>query len=64
MLRKTISLDTGLLLLLLVAVGILCVSCYRMPTDNDYSVIPVTNNRDITGEGEKDENNVLPTLNY
>lgn len=44
--------------------AVITTSCYRMPTPNDYSVIPVTNNRDITGEGEKDENNVLPTMNY
>lgn len=24
--------------------------CYRMPTDQDYSVIPTTNNPDITGD--------------
>lgn len=25
-------------------------SCYRMPTDDDYSLIPMTNNRDFTRE--------------
>lgn len=23
-------------------------ACYRMPTENDYSLIPNTNNRDLT----------------
>lgn len=29
---------------------ILCGSCYRMPTDNDFSVVPTTNNPAVTGE--------------
>ncbi|MCE5317207.1 MAG: hypothetical protein LLG04_07580 [Parachlamydia sp.] len=24
--------------------------CYRMPTEDDYCVIPTTNNPDVTGE--------------
>lgn len=24
--------------------------CYRMPTENDYCVIPTTNNPNVTGE--------------
>lgn len=29
---------------------LLATSCYRMPNDDDYCVIPTTNNRDITGD--------------
>jgi hypothetical protein len=36
----------------------LLVSCYRMPTEDDYSVVPLTNNRDITQE----KVNPLPQL--
>lgn len=28
----------------------LLAGCYRMPTDQDFSVIPTTNNPDITGD--------------
>lgn len=31
-------------------VMILSTSCYRMPSDDDYCVIPITNNRDLTGD--------------
>lgn len=27
-------------------------SCYRMPNEDDYSVIPMTNNRDFNKEGD------------
>lgn len=37
-------------------------SCYRFPTENDYSLIPSTNNRDFTGEGNGA--NKLPTVGY
>lgn len=37
------------------------VSCYRMPTEDDYSVIPMTNSPDFTREGE---NPLLPNTNY
>lgn len=33
-------------------------SCYRMPTADDYSVIPMTNNRDFNKEGDSP---LLPT---
>lgn len=29
---------------------VLCVGCYRMPSDDDYSLVPTTNNPDITGD--------------
>lgn len=35
-------------------------SCYRMPTDDDYSLIPMTNNRNFTRE--KSEG--LPGVGY
>jgi hypothetical protein len=62
MTQKNISLKITLLAASLMVLA--CTSCYRMPRENDYSVIPMTNNRDLTGEGEKYENNSLPTLNY
>lgn len=34
---------------LILAAGVL-VSCYRMPSEDDYCVVPTTNNRDITGD--------------
>ncbi len=35
----------------LLFVMILISSCYRMPSDDDYCVIPTTNNPDVTREG-------------
>ncbi|MFA6916745.1 MAG: hypothetical protein WC222_10145 [Parachlamydiales bacterium] len=37
------------LALLLVTITTLT-SCYRMPTDQDYCVLPTTNNRNVTRE--------------
>lgn len=34
--------------------------CYRMPTDDDYSLIPMTNNRDFT----KEKAEALPGMSY
>lgn len=36
--------------------------CYRMPTDDDYCVVPTTNNRDITRE--RTESSHVPQVNY
>lgn len=36
-------------------------SCYRMPGDDDYSVIPTINNRDVTRE--VDGNPLMPNMN-
>lgn len=36
-------------------------SCYRMPTDEDYCVIPTTNNPDITRETG---GQLLPSMSY
>lgn len=41
-------------------VTVVLTSCYRMPTDDDYSLIPMTNNRDFTRE--KSEG--LPGVGY
>ena len=41
---------------------LLCLtSCYRMPTDDDFSVIPTTNNPDVTGEKP---GNWTPNVSY
>jgi hypothetical protein len=34
-----------------------CISCYRMPTENDFSVVPTTNNPAVTCEKP---NTILP----
>lgn len=39
----------------------LCQSCYRMPTEDDFSVVPTTNNPDVTCEKPR---NLLPGLGY
>jgi hypothetical protein len=38
------------------------VGCYRMPTEEDYSVVPSTNNPDVTRE--KQGNNFMPTMGF
>lgn len=35
-------------------------ACYRMPTDEDYCVIPTTNNPDVTRE----KGGNMPSMNY
>lgn len=37
-------------LLFIGCLGISLVSCYRMPTENDFSVVPTTNNPAVTYE--------------
>jgi hypothetical protein len=37
------------------------ISCYRMPTEDDYCLIPSTNNPDLTREGNA---GILPGVNY
>lgn len=37
--------------LLLGSVLLSCTACYRMPTDDDYSVVPMTNSPDFKREG-------------
>lgn len=39
-----------------------CAGCYRMPTDDDYCVIPTTNNPMITGD--KPNANPMPNMSY
>ena len=36
-------------------------SCYRMPNEDDYSVVPLTNNRDFTREGNS---TLMPNMEY
>lgn len=47
--------------LLLIALAISTTACYRMPRDDDYSVIPTTNNRDVTHERR---DIFLPNVSY
>lgn len=37
-------------------------SCYRMPTEEDYSVVPSVNNPDVTRE--KPSNNFTPSMGF
>ena len=34
----------------LILVSTLCVGCYRMPTEDDFSLVPTTNNPAVTCE--------------
>lgn len=38
------------------------IGCYRMPTDEDFSVVPSTNNPDITGE--KQGGSFMPNVGF
>ena len=35
---------------LVITLSASCCGCYKMPTDDDYSVVPTINNRDVTRE--------------
>lgn len=48
------------LILLMIALNV--TGCYRMPTDEDYSVVPTTNNSDLTRE--KPSNNFAPNVGF
>jgi hypothetical protein len=37
-------------------------SCYRMPTDDDYSVIPMTNNPDL--QRRESKQSMMPSVGY
>ena len=50
----------GLLLIL----ALTCLtSCYRMPTEDDYCVVPTTNNPDVTRE-RVGTNTMMPGASY
>jgi hypothetical protein len=49
----------GLLLIVCALSGL--TSCYRMPTENDFSVVPTTNNPAVTCEKN---DSMLPGLGY
>lgn len=36
-------------------------SCYRMPTDDDYSLVPSTNNPDTTRQRQ---DSLMPSVSY
>lgn len=44
----TIFMKPVQMLLVFAALLLLCVGCYRMPTDDDCSLVPTTNNPDVT----------------
>ncbi len=47
---------------LILSLSLLLTGCYRMPTDDDYSVVPNTNNPYITGD--KAGQMGMPTMGY
>lgn len=49
------------LFLPLFAAVILLSSCYRMPTDDDFSVVPTTNNPSVTQEKPS---GFMPAMGY
>lgn len=53
--------STCLLLTFFACLSICLTSCYRMPTENDFSVVPTTNNPAVTCEKTT---NMLPGLGY
>lgn len=48
--RKTMKLSSYLTVLVLAMAIISLTSCYRMPTDDDYCIVPTTNNPSVTYE--------------
>lgn len=46
--------------LMLIITATILTSCYRMPTEDDYSTVPVTNNPDVTRE----KPNFMPNMKY
>jgi hypothetical protein len=58
LLRSKVKILSYMLLLIL---GLTATACYRLPRDDDYGVIPNTNNRDFTRERD---GNFLPTASY
>ena len=50
-----------LIALIIASTTFLCTACYRMPTDDDYSLVPTTNNPSVTCEKN---DSMLPGLGY
>jgi PBP1b-binding outer membrane lipoprotein LpoB len=48
-------------IILLLTLATLMTACYRMPTDDDFSLVPATNNPAVTGE--RDES-AMPGMGY
>jgi hypothetical protein len=48
-------------LTLIACSGICLTGCYRMPTENDFSVVPTTNNPAVTRERN---DSMLPGVGY
>jgi hypothetical protein len=48
-------------LALIVTSALILTSCYKMPSDDDYSTIPTTNNPDLTREKN---DSMMPGLGY
>lgn len=50
------------LCILAVAFSFLCVGCYRMPTDDDVSLLPATNNPNLTRQ--TGSTSPMPSISY
>jgi hypothetical protein len=48
-------------LMALIFIANMLTACYRMPADNEFSLVPTTNNPDITGDRG---NSILPSVSY
>lgn len=46
---------------LLCLISLTCTACYRMPNEDEYSVVPTTNNPSVTREKQT---NPLPGIGY
>lgn len=46
----------------LIVFGTLLTGCYRMPAEDEYSVVPTTNNPNVTNQKKVDH--VLPDMGY
>lgn len=50
--------------LLFIALVTCVTACYHVPQEDEFSVIPLTNNPDINGVGGAEDMNPIPGLNY
>lgn len=46
---------------LIACTGFCLIGCYRMPTENDFSVVPTTNNPAVTCEKN---DSLIPSIGY
>ena len=49
------------LAVLVILLPVVCFSCYRMPSENEYRLVPTTNNPAVTREKDQGP---IPQLSY